>query len=85
MVWHQDGARYDFAGGDLTGADLEGTDFTGAELDGTDLRGADMAEALGLIRAQIEEACWDASTTLPPALASQTLTPKGCDGPDDDD
>ena len=69
----------------LRGADLEGTDFTGAELDGTDLKGADLSEAIGLTRAQIEQACWDASTTLPPALAAQTLTPDGCDGPDDDD
>ena len=62
-----------FAGADLTnatfvGAYLEGANFRGATLAGTNFSGAEMDKAVGLTQAQLNAACGDAATRLPPGL-----------------
>ncbi|HUZ12119.1 MAG TPA: pentapeptide repeat-containing protein [Caulobacteraceae bacterium] len=62
-----------FAGANLTnasfvGAYLEGADFRGARLAGVNFSGAEMQRARGLRQAQLERACGDGSTRLPPGL-----------------
>ena len=62
-----------FAGADLThasfvGTYLQGASFAGARLDGTNFSGAEMNHARGLTQAQLDRACGDPSTTLPPGL-----------------
>ena len=62
-----------FAGADLThasfvGTYLEGANFAGANLDGTNLSGAEMDRARGLSQAQLNRACGDGATRLPPGL-----------------
>ena len=62
-----------FSGADLThasfvGAYLQGASFTGAKLIGTNFSGAEMSHARGLSQRQLEEACGDEATTLPPGL-----------------
>ena len=62
-----------FAGADLThasfvGTYLQGASFAGARLDGTNFSGAEMNHARGLTQAQLDHACGDPSTTLPPGL-----------------
>ena len=62
-----------FAGADLThasfvGTFLQGANLTGARLDGTNFSGAEMGRARGLSQAQLNRACGDASTQLPPGL-----------------
>lgn len=62
-----------FAGADLTNASLVGTylrgaNFAGATLVGANLSGADLAGARGLSQRQLDRACGDATTTLPPGL-----------------
>jgi uncharacterized protein YjbI with pentapeptide repeats len=47
-----------FGGADLTGAQLDGANFSGAELEG----------ARGLTQAQLNTACGDVYTQLPPGL-----------------
>lgn len=48
---------------DFTRAELAGADFTGAQL-----QGADLATALHLTQGQLEGACGDGDTRLPPGL-----------------
>ena len=62
-----------FAGADLThasfvGTFLQGANLTGARLDGTNFSGAEMGRSRGLSQAQLNRACGDASTQLPPGL-----------------
>ena len=62
-----------FAGADLThasfvGTYLEGASLAGARLDGANFSGAEMARARGLNQAQLNRACGDADTRLPPGL-----------------
>ena len=62
-----------FAGADLThasfvGVFLQDANLTGARLDGTNFSGAEMGRARGLSQAQLNRACGDASTQLPPGL-----------------
>lgn len=62
-----------FAGADLThasfvGVYLEGANLAGARLDGTNFSGAEMARARGLSQAQLNRACGDLDTKLPPGL-----------------
>lgn len=88
-----EGARLagaDFEGADLRGADLEkadasGADFSearmrGADLEGTDLRGADLRQAKGLTRAQLRDACVDATTRLPDWADELDAASEGCVG-----
>ncbi len=55
--------RADFRGANLTGARLDRADLKGAHLEGVDLGGAK-----GLVQEQIDEACGDKGTKLPPGL-----------------
>jgi uncharacterized protein YjbI with pentapeptide repeats len=62
-----------FAGANLThasfvGAYLQGANFRGAVLEGTNFSGAEMDRAVGLTQAQLNRACGDRSTRLPPGL-----------------
>ncbi len=62
-----------FSGADLThasfvGAYLQGANFSHARLDGTNFSGAEMSRARGLSQRQLDEACGDEATTLPPGL-----------------
>ena len=71
------GAR--FAGANMTnasfvGAYLEGADFRGATLTGVNFSGAEMDRAVGLSQRQLDGACGDEATRLPPGL---TLRPCG--------
>lgn len=50
------------------------TDFTGAQLDGADLSGADLALAK-VSQDQLDEACGDDRTKLPPALTIKPCAP----------
>lgn len=62
-----------FAGADLThasfvGVYLEGANLAGARLDGTNFSGAEMGRARGLSQGQLNRACGDGATQLPPGL-----------------
>lgn len=66
-----------FRGTDLTGAnlansDLSGADLTGAVLSLTSIKGTNLATVTGLTQAQVDMACGDASTRLPPGLSVKT-------------
>jgi hypothetical protein len=52
----------------LQGADLKGANLIQTSLRGANLAGADLRQALGLTQAQVDTACCDESTKLPPAL-----------------
>ena len=47
---------------------LDGANFANARMPGTQLYNADLSKAVGLTQAQIDTACGDASTKLPPGL-----------------
>lgn len=62
-----------FAGADMThasfvGTYLQGANLAGARLDGTNFSGAEMDHARGLSQAQLNRACGDGATRLPPGL-----------------
>ena len=62
-----------FAGADLThasfvGVYLEGADMSGAKLEGTNFSGAELGRTRGLTQRQLDRACGDTSTQLPPGL-----------------
>ena len=56
---------------DLSGAVLTNADLTGAKLALANIQGADLSTAKGLTQAQINRACGDAATQLPPRLHVQ--------------
>jgi len=58
-------------GVDLQGADLAGADLTGASLARAKLFRTDLRKAKGLTQAQLDRACGDASTRLPPGLVAR--------------
>jgi uncharacterized protein YjbI with pentapeptide repeats len=69
----------DLRGANLTGAKLRGADLTGAnlrgaDLTGADLRGADLSNARELTQQNLDKACGDHATELPPGL-----TLRNCD------
>ncbi len=53
---------------DLSGAILANADLTDAKLALANIQGADLSTAKGLTQAQINHACGDAATKLPPRL-----------------
>jgi len=62
-----------FSGADLTnatfvGAHLEGSSFAGANLSGANFSGAEMARVSGLSQGQLNAACGDGYTRLPPGM-----------------
>jgi uncharacterized protein YjbI with pentapeptide repeats len=52
----------------LVGAYLGYARFNGADLTGADLSGAELSGAQGLTQAQLNTACGDATTVLPPGM-----------------
>ncbi len=56
---------------DLSGAILANADLTDAKLALANIQGADLSTAKGLTQAQINHACGDAATKLPPRLHVQ--------------
>lgn len=74
----------DMEDGDFRGADFEGALMKGAELDQADLRGADLSGAVGLSLSQLDDACVDETTKLPPKFNSVKAVSAGCSKADDD-
>ena len=64
------------SGADLSHSDFSGADFHDANLEGARFFGADLASARGLTEDQLQSACVDATTRLPPALSAA----RGCHG-----
>jgi uncharacterized protein YjbI with pentapeptide repeats len=63
-----------FAGANLTngsfvGAYLQGANLRGAELSGVNFSGAEMDRAVGLTQRQLDGACGDGATRLPPGMS----------------
>jgi hypothetical protein len=63
----------------LSGADLSGANLSGADLDSANLRGADLGSAKGLSQKQLDTACGDERTALPPDPPDLKL--RNCRGP----
>ena len=68
-----------FRNADLTGANLghsnlKNANLKGAKLNITNIRGADLSTATGLTQAQIDLACGDAETKLPPGLKANSCS-----------
>jgi len=61
--------RADLSGANLFEANLDGADLSGATLSITSIKGADLAHAKGLTQKQVDAACGDAQTKLPPGLS----------------
>lgn len=62
------------SGANLAHANLERADLTGARLTIASIRGADLSRAIGLTQRQIDEACGDSQTRLPPSLHVKTCS-----------
>jgi uncharacterized protein YjbI with pentapeptide repeats len=58
----------DLSAANLAGAKMDGADLTGAKLDITSFLGTDLSKVRGLTQAQIDVACSDDKTRLPPGL-----------------
>ena len=58
----------------LTGASFDGADFKDAELHRTVIAGVDLSRAKGLTQDQVDDACGDARTRLPPRLEAHGCT-----------
>ena len=52
----------------LAGAKMDGADLTGAKMAITSLLGTDLRKTKGLTQGQIDAACSDGTTRLPPGL-----------------
>lgn len=61
-------AQADARGADFTRANFAGADLTRMNFEDADLSGADLRHARGLTQAQLDEACGDPRTRLPPGL-----------------
>ena len=61
----------DLTGANLAHSDLSGADLTGAKLDIASLKGADLGSVKGLTQDQLDVACADEDTKLPPGLNPQ--------------
>lgn len=62
-----------FKGADLSGANLahavlDGANLSGASLTITSLKGTDLSHTLGLVQAQLDQACGDAQTKAPQGM-----------------
>ncbi len=58
----------DLSAANLAGAKMDGADLTGAKLDITSFLGTDLSRTKGLTQAQLDVACSDDKTKLPPGL-----------------
>ena len=56
------------SGANLAGARMDGADLTGARTTITSFLGTDLSHVKGLTQAQLDAACSNASTRLPPGL-----------------
>jgi uncharacterized protein YjbI with pentapeptide repeats len=69
------GARFrgtELSGANLAGAKLDGADLTGAKTSITSFLGTDLRHVTGLTQKQLDVACGDAATKLPPGLHVHT-------------
>ena len=64
-------------GTNLSAADLTGAQLNNADLQHANLRGANLSGALGLVQAQLDQACLDEATQIPEELQR----PKACPSP----
>jgi uncharacterized protein YjbI with pentapeptide repeats len=62
----------ELSGANLAGAKLDGADLTGAKTSITSFLGTDLTKVKGLTQAQLNVACGDAKTKLPPGLRVHT-------------
>jgi uncharacterized protein YjbI with pentapeptide repeats len=62
----------ELSGANLAGAKLNGADLTGAKTSITSFLGTDLRQVKGLTQAQIDVACGDKTTKLPPGLHVHT-------------
>lgn len=62
----------ELSGANLAGAKLDGADLTGARTWITSFLGTDLTHVKGLTQAQLDVACSDAKTKLPPGLKIHT-------------
>ena len=62
----------ELSGANLAGARLDGADFTGAKTSITSFLGTDLRRVRGLTQAQLDVACGDSKTLLPPGLKVHT-------------
>ena len=62
----------DLSGANMAGAKMAGADLTGAKTSITSFLGTDLRHVKGLIQAQLDVACGNAKTKLPPGLKIHT-------------
>lgn len=62
----------ELSGANLAGAKMDGADLTGATTSITSFLGTDLRHVKGLTQAQLNVACGDAATKLPPGLHVHT-------------
>lgn len=62
----------ELSGANLAGAKMDGADLTGAKTSITSFLGTDLRHVKGLTQAQLDVACGDAATKLPPGLRFHT-------------
>jgi uncharacterized protein YjbI with pentapeptide repeats len=62
----------ELSGANLAGAKMDGADVTGAGMSITSLLGTDLRHVKGLTQKQLDVACGDAGTQLPPGLHVHT-------------
>jgi uncharacterized protein YjbI with pentapeptide repeats len=64
--------KTELSGANLAGAKLDGADLTGAKTSITSFLGTDLRHVKGLTQKQLDVACGDAATKLPPGLHVHT-------------
>jgi uncharacterized protein YjbI with pentapeptide repeats len=62
----------ELSGANLAGAKMDGADLTGAKTSITSFLGTDLRKTKGLTQAQLDVACGDKKTKLPPGLHIHT-------------
>lgn len=62
----------ELSGANMAGAKMDGADLTGAKTSITSFLGTDLTRVKGLTQAQLNVACGDAKTRLPPGLKVHT-------------
>jgi uncharacterized protein YjbI with pentapeptide repeats len=62
----------ELSGANLAGAKMDGADMTGAKTSITSFLGTDLRRVKGLTQKQLDAACGDAKTRLPPGLRVHT-------------
>lgn len=62
----------ELSGANMAGAKMDGADLTGAKTSITSFLGTDLRKVKGLTQAQLDVACSDAATRLPPGLKIRT-------------